>query len=214
MAYRPFVPHLRTFNLEAFTLTGGQAVIAERPCVELWFQYGDGKTTERLWLDPSRDYLILRSLTSEREKTLQQIDVRYRADPTAGWVPEWWKMFEQNRANETAQEVRVGTLTQYEINARISPRELKISFPPGTKVVDEVNRRDYIVKLTGGEREILGKELGLSYEELLHSETGEPLGETRRWSRWLLWSAGVSGSLALAIAGLLWWRRKRQVARV
>jgi len=85
----PMHPDMRLFDINALVATGQRAVIRGRLCLEL--QQVHRNVVERLWLDPSRDFIMLRFLRTINERTLNKIDVHYHQDSNGQWLPERWE---------------------------------------------------------------------------------------------------------------------------
>ena len=39
------------------------------------------------WLDPARDYVVVREYRASQGRDESRVDISYRADPAYGWVP-------------------------------------------------------------------------------------------------------------------------------
>jgi hypothetical protein len=207
MAFRPFVATLRFFDLETFVSTGQTALVGGSTCPELRFQKGD--FIRRIWVDPSREYLIVRVLDTVMEQIVKKIDIHYRNDRTYGWVPETWENVTLEPAGKLAITIRA-SVNKCEMNVPFSAKEFEIEFPLGTRVVDmtdptaEVN---YIVKEGDRKRIILPEDIGATYEQMLNSRPGEALGKPVKWGfSWLVVGLVVSAAVA---GSLLLWRRWR-----
>jgi hypothetical protein len=205
MTVRGLDPSLRSYNIRDFLVTGRKANLAGRSCVELIRQGPAGRSADRLWVDPGREYVIARFQHTERETPTEQIDVRYRSNQQCGWVPESWSVVwsaPDGKLRESSRE----TVTQYQINEEVSPEEFDIVFPPGAWISDLKTDLDYIVKPGGGKRMINRDEMVAPYELLLQTETGEAAPPSNRPTFWTKWRWTAIG-FAVAAAGLLFWRR-------
>ena len=99
MAYRSMNPKFRAYEVEQFTIAGGTAMIRGRPCVELQrrTQAHQGAFVIRCWVDPKRDYLIVREMMVENDQVGVQIDIDFAPHAVAGWQPTSWKVIANYR---------------------------------------------------------------------------------------------------------------------
>lgn len=90
--------------------------------------------TLRLWLDATRDFLVVRVVLGVTE-----IRIKYSEDADHVIVPEEWTLVQLTREGE---ERRVITcrVRKIELNSRIPPSVFDFRFPPGTRVWDEKDR--------------------------------------------------------------------------
>jgi hypothetical protein len=146
-------------------------------------------------------------MTTANETVSSRIDIRYKADARAGWVPEGWDVFEFYPAGQLSETWRA-RMADYEINPTVASSEFVLEFPPGTRAIDMRDLNDvkeYIVREGGRKRMILREDLGASYEQLLNSDPGEAHG--RRRSTSLPWHVIVPVGIAVGAGALLAWRR-------
>jgi len=113
--------------------------------------------TERLyWVDPTRDFVVVRCIIRWDEAVFSQIDIQYEPMDEVGWGPAKWSVLRfgdhphvvQQGATAVVENVDVGpSVTQVEGNVRLSP---------GTWVVDRVRSRQYVVRDDFSEEDIEG----------------------------------------------------------
>jgi beta-lactamase regulating signal transducer with metallopeptidase domain len=84
------------------------------------------------WLDPARDYLLLREHTMLGGQDIAHIDYSYHSDARAGWVPDGWtnKMLSQYGCFVCAISSKVA---QYAVNEPLPASTFQIKFPSGTR---------------------------------------------------------------------------------
>jgi hypothetical protein len=209
MTFRAMTPSMRFYDLEQMELTGQTPTVQGKPCVELL--RSEGKFAHRLWLDPARDYVIVRYLKTENDHAWFTLDVRFRSDSKHGWVPESWDMVTY-AAPGKLQSSFSSKMTEYEFGATFQPGEFDIVFPPGARVSDMKSKKEYVIKPDGEVRTILREDLGATYEQLIKTAPGEALGKQPAS---VFSSFGLLHVLALmtvmaTVAGLFWRRfRKR-----
>jgi hypothetical protein len=110
-----------------------------------------------------------------RNKPTVAIDAKYLRHEAVGWLPIGWKI--KSFAPTGLLKSQIDTsVTAHEFNRVYSADTFRIAFPPGTWVSDQRNGREYIVR-EDKQREILPAEIqaGMTYDEIVNSETGERL---------------------------------------
>jgi hypothetical protein len=161
-----------------------------------------------IWVDPERDWIVLRYLETNKEKVIIQIDVDYESDPTHGWVPSSWRIT-WCRPDGPVQEASVNKVTEYTINDPVDAAMFDIEFPPETCVEDQRTpsalggMTKYIVLADGKKRVIRPGELQMSHDELLTA------GKRKEY----IIVAVTLALLTAAVLALIWIRRRRQSTR-
>lgn len=106
----------------------------------------------RYWVCPSRGYSVLRGemWLEHRAQLLQSWDARVRRCGQALWAPvrtETIQFGDLGRGRHGATHRRITTLDpDFQFNLPTSKLHLSLRLPRGTKVHDEVRKRDYVVK--------------------------------------------------------------------
>jgi hypothetical protein len=92
------------------------------------------------WLDPDRDYIVLRELRMADGRECSRTEISYRADPKFGWIPTGWK--------EAAVDERGGfddlltsKVTELAINEPLPESTFRLVFPKGAEINDVPNQR-------------------------------------------------------------------------
>src|SRR5262249_12474319 len=133
-----------------------------------------------------------------------KVDVNYKPDAKAGWVPATWSSVERYPDGALRLTVRA-TVTDYDINRRLDKSEFDIAFPPGTYVHDDKAGAKFIQKEKGEKREIAPSEMRLPYEELISTPTKSSYAGLHSW-------LVVAGGIVLAVSAIcivVFWRRRR-----
>ena len=109
MAICPTHPQLHPFDINTVVATGQRAILEGKPCIEL--QQRGGNVVGRLWVDPSRDFIVLRFLRTLNERTLNKVDVRYQQYANSEWLPHKWESisFRANGALDRSLRATVST---------------------------------------------------------------------------------------------------------
>ena len=83
------------------------------------------------WLDPARDYLVLREHSMADGRDIDRTDYSYRADAKVGWVPEGWTRMELSNYGCFVRS-STSKVTQYAVNEPLPPSAFQVKFPSGT----------------------------------------------------------------------------------
>lgn len=212
-------------RLEKYTVSDQPGQLADTTCVVL--KQGDPQARKRewiekgvkyyagndpayleLWLDPLKDYCIVRSANYRNGHLKDQIDIQYDEDAEHNWVPKSWTI----RIGTQVQRSRV---VKWETNPTFKPTEFELEFPSGTFVSDQTSptanprwgTEEYIVRPDGSKRLVPFEEgLHHSYDELLNSGPGAPRG----WTPTLvIIGLCVAALAAIIVAICLRYQRKR-----
>lgn len=203
MLYRAMHPAMSPIRNARYQLSGRTATVGGRVCIEL-VAVAPGRARNQIWVDPTRGFLPMRYVVSLDAVDLGKVDVEYRADPTAEWVPISWTLISRHTDGTLLSSSRA-KVTASNFNAQIPNSEFDPTFPVGTYVVDLSNKQHFIQKENGRVRKVLPAERARSYDELLNSEP--PSSVTRR--RWVTWMALGSGLVAATLFVAWIFRRSR-----
>lgn len=197
MTFRAMTPWLRVHDIANFELTGVRTKIGEINCLEL-AQSISVDLENRMWVDPSRDFVLTRCMTLRQGKVVNQLDVRYESGADKESLPKTWSVT-FNRPDGTLLRFYDARLVSCELNASVPGEKFEIVFPLGTRVDDEKEKREWIVMPDGsGDRPVAKSEARLSYNQLVGRDPGtlEPASRSSH-NVWF-----VASSLALTVAGL------------
>jgi hypothetical protein len=84
------------------------------------------------WLDPARDYVVVREYRTSRGRDESRVDLSYRADPTYGWVPTEYRRATVGK-NGDFKDLTTNTIIQCEINSPLAASTFESEFPKGTE---------------------------------------------------------------------------------
>jgi hypothetical protein len=210
LTFRPLDSKMAFFRLSEAILTGGQARIDGRYCRELQLKQPGTGVVYQFWVDPSRDYTIVRYIETAKGKLIAQADIRFAEDPQAGWVPSNWDLVSQFPDGKLETSLQAEVL-EHEINPGFPADRFDIVFPRGTSINDVEANRMYIIKQDGSERVLEKEEWGLTYQEVLASEPGELVGTQSFLARW--WRRLLLAGAAVVVAVYGWFRYKRHLVR-
>jgi hypothetical protein len=130
-----------------FRVVSHTARIDGTPCV-LVETGPSGNSRTFAWLDPAREYVILRQdqIAGNRSKSpCDRLEISYRLDPNQGWIPAGWKEASFGNTDELAWGAAGGeaywgaadSVTEYSINQPIRPAAFHVDFPQGVHVQDK-----------------------------------------------------------------------------
>jgi hypothetical protein len=88
------------------------------------------------WLDPARDYVVLREHRMIGGQDHSRIDISYRSDPKIGWIPSGWKEAVIGDQG-TFDDLVVSKVTEFAINEPLQDSTFRIVFPKGTILVTQ-----------------------------------------------------------------------------
>ncbi len=205
-------PRLRTYDIEQFSLTGKRAVIGDHSCVELVRRTQTAKkgpSVVHLWVDPLRDFVIVRDATVEGGILLVQLDVQFQPHGVAGWVPQAWAITNTHPSgNGKFYRSTHASVTEFEFNVKLQRAEFDIEFPPGTLVLDNRTGTRFIVGPDGRNRYFTDEEWKRGYEAIVTA----PAWRASAWpvtSPWALLIVLLTLASGVILAWRLWsrWRR-------
>jgi hypothetical protein len=179
---------MRSFSIDQLKPTGTKLPIGGRLCDQFILKRTGGDWDE-FWLDPARDWVLVREVYIRPKTTHTQLDITYEPSSICGWVPKSWEF--RHTKNETVPfSTENYVVTNYRLNEAISESEFGLTFPTGTNVLDYSNRNAPKQFVTTNDT-----------VQTLTIET------EHNWTKWLY---GV-GVLAVIVGlGVYWVRRRRR----
>ena len=189
-AFRPFTSTETSLDESGPPVKVATGIIDGQQCFVISRQASEQHEVDfKVWVDPSREFSIVRVSKRYNGTLVTQYDINYERDPRYSWVPTSWKSSVWDQRSAKLKSSSRCEVTTCEINPRIAPSEFQLQFPPGTLVTDSRNSTDYIQRDNGAMRVITKAELarGATYEDFLKTESGEAASQPLR-SRfnWLL----------------------------
>ncbi len=174
---KPFLWTFRTSTsgalvapMEVFDVVPDHVIHQGRECVILRHRASPTHGYD-VWVDPSRDFLIVRQQFVRDGRVGNQLDIDYEFNDQGGvWVPSDWRFAMLNSKGNPIHSVN-GTLTRAEINVDIPDTDFEFDFPEGT-LVHEGQVHQHIVMADGTQRPIAVSDRGLPYDVLLSKGTG------------------------------------------
>ncbi len=197
LTLRAFDPVVCAYPLEEWKRSGTTRMVGGVQCEE----YLDSRSTitRHYWLAPKQDHVIRQVQVIERGKLRDQCDIDYTKNDICGWMPTAWRWSQHTPTGKLAQTTKIEVL-EYRLNETQPAEQFELKFPPGCRVHNNKNSKEYLVKDDGTMRE--------------QSRTGEELPDVvfqpqSPWVRrhqWELISAALA--LLLLIVGLVAWRKR------
>jgi hypothetical protein len=134
------------FRLDRLKPTG----VVETIDGSTWHEYSfpGGNPGTEFWFEPEKGFVLRRLVTREGERLVRQTDIRYREDKNAGWVPANWTDLEcgTGTADRSRSEVEI---LKVEFNQPQAAEQFDLVFPPGTRVFDNRDNKEYDVAADG-----------------------------------------------------------------
>lgn len=184
-------------------VSDGLIKVGKRECI-LVSHAEPSKSTEVLFLDRDREYVVVRHARLFDGKPKWQLDIDYQPDTLIGWMPKSWEYTIRVSSGAPIVEAKRYTVTKYELNPVITDDEFQLTFPIGTSVVDTAPKRpvQYVVTKEGEQPRKFDLNDPISYQEMLSRPSK-------------ITSISISVSLAVLLIGAigLWITRKRRLAR-
>jgi len=143
LAIRAFHPALGRVKPSVYRMSPDQGQIGDVSCL-IVEHAGDQQPHKYYWVDPARDYVILREHETYNGVDRIRKDITYQHDETHGWIPRGWKIVNLDENGELIESVDT-TVTDYAINVPIPLSEFQIEYPDGTHVTDERTQKDHWV---------------------------------------------------------------------
>jgi hypothetical protein len=193
---RGLSPEAEQFPVRSFRSTGVTEMIDDDHCREYATPPRAGWPDVRYWLASDKGYVVRRIRVMSEGRVYQQLDIRYRSNESAGWLPSDWVTTEHGRDGPALVTTAVA-VTAARLNEPVPDEALRISFPPGTRVKDKGGKK-YRVEPDGSWSEI-------------EAEAGPP-DDLPLWPagpRGQAWVAGLAVAAGLAALLAVWLRLRR-----
>jgi len=123
------LPKYSGVNPDLFRVLPITAKIGDVDCTILHTENAHGQHTF-YWLDPARDYLVLREHTMTGGRDIAQFDFSYRPDATAGWVPDGWTEKQLGQYGCFVSSI-TSRVYQYAVNEPLPASTFQIKLPSG-----------------------------------------------------------------------------------
>jgi hypothetical protein len=173
-------PVISRLAIAEYTPAPGRANIDETSCLVLVrpVEGAAEPQVRTLWVDPARDYVPLRYMTSDAalQRITYLMDIEPMEDPVAGWLPMRWTSVLLARDGSVISTA-TSEVTERTINKAVPEEEFTLTFPAGTMVSDHTEVADtrYILRPDGSKYVFSREDLirSRSYEELLERDGAE-----------------------------------------
>jgi outer membrane lipoprotein-sorting protein len=174
--YRGMVPECAKMNIHDATITG-TGTVDQHDCIIISAPRKDSHASE-LWLDPSLEFAPRRWLSMVGDQPSLRVDISYSAETQHG-IPQVSEFTMQHiRDDGSLGLTSKANVVEMQFNVPIDPQAFVMTYPPGTSVIDRVDKRDYRVPGGGVPR---------------HGEAKEPGG-------WPIWVWGLAAAAVIAVA--------------
>ncbi len=202
VAMWPLDPILSAVKIEDYQATDHRAEIDGESCILLRKVAGHEYLNE-LWVDPARDYLIVRMNTCEGSFVRERIEIKYQRDAEHGYYPAEWREVLMN-SPERLCTTRESKASEHTFTPELEPSDFQLEFPADTMVTDKRGSEytRYLVLPDGNKRLVLEEEWEafVPRKTLMETEPGEPLRpQASRWPWMLLFSVVPVAVILLAV---------------
>lgn len=149
IAIRPFSPIFGEIQPDRCSLSSQTRTVAGNECLILEETLGNPAHMRSFWVDPTRDFTILRYQGITDFHLAVQLDFEHERHPVKGWIPKSWTAIELLSSTKTIR--RFASTENVHVNfdetADSLPTQLK--FSPGTWIVDETSQQHFLVQESG-----------------------------------------------------------------
>jgi hypothetical protein len=135
LAFRPLNQRFGRINMLDYRVSPARGRIGEVSCLILEHA-GEQQPHKSYWLDPDRDYIVLRELQTFKGQEQVRTDIFYERDESFGWIPRSWKVVTLDRKGSFDGSF-IATVSEYKINLGIRSSEFQLELPDGTQVHDQ-----------------------------------------------------------------------------
>lgn len=135
LTYRPLHPTIGRIDLGEHRVLDQRRPIGSHSCLIVEESH-ERPVKKSYWVDPDRDYIVLRYVSSYKGREGLRQDIEYEHDADHGWIPKRWKLLvtdDEGLPRQTTEAV----VTHYTLNAPIPAEEFTFAFPDGTLVADK-----------------------------------------------------------------------------
>jgi hypothetical protein len=142
LALRPLTPKLSFIELSDYTISPVRGAIGDTSCVILEPKSDSvGKPKKSYWVDPARDYVIVRAVNSMEGQGAIQTDIFYKRNSVVGWIPSGWSVVDVDGKGRLDQSFHTG-VEEFSLNQPIAATEFEVPKPDGALVHDVRNGSD------------------------------------------------------------------------
>ena len=170
-ALRPLGPQFGSFHPDECRLGAETSFVNGVQCVLVQETRAAGGTSA-CWIDPQREFAVVRCVESQNGTTVAQFDIRYELDPEHGWVPSSWTTLYP--AQKPSFRHASATVTKYRINEPADPKAFEVSLPAATLLIHAAKERIYTVDDQGVQHVV-------ATPDEMRSLLGRETFETQTW---------------------------------
>ncbi|HET6327733.1 MAG TPA: thioredoxin family protein [Planctomycetaceae bacterium] len=142
LTFRPFDPAFG-WKRERCRLVTDNDLVGQTPCIVI--QTDELSKSERCWVDPARDYAIVKWEKRPLRMPSVSVTIDYQNDKLHGWIPVRWKR-DLRGASPEATGTAEAVVAHYEVNESLPKETFAPVFPAGTAVADSLVPREASAK--------------------------------------------------------------------
>lgn len=149
LMYRPLHPALGAIRPESCRLVAQKSFANGSNCLVFEESRRD-RVVNKYWVDPDRDFVVVRQITEQAGASRAQLDISYRQDAALGWCPTGWTTMIFPRVARPSGYERLMHGSGVEVNridindASIHADFRDIVIPAATLVVDRTRQEAFI----------------------------------------------------------------------
>jgi hypothetical protein len=115
LAFRPLDSAMGHLLLDRAVTNNGRTFHRGRSIFLLEERHDASGWKTILWIEPERDFLVSRIIIAFEQEWIADIDIDYRQDGRAGWIPSGWRVTEMS-ADGARRLVSTAAVASYRIN--------------------------------------------------------------------------------------------------
>jgi hypothetical protein len=137
LAFRPLTASLSFIDLSKYRISPVRGTVGNASCLILEPQAdaSSQRPKKSYWVDPARDYIIVRAVNSVEGQGALQTDIAYGRDAVIGWVPSSWSFVDVDRNGHLIKSFRAGVET-CTLNQPIPAGDFIVPRPDGVLIHD------------------------------------------------------------------------------
>jgi hypothetical protein len=144
LALRPLTAQLASIDLATYRVADKRPTLNGVSCLLLEPIKDKGPNRSKLsfWVDPARDYLVLREVRTLREQDFRTTDIVYEQNAARAWIPRRWNVVDMYPGTRNFDfAIQAHTLKAI-IGEPIAPTEFELGeLPVGTLIYDSRSGR-------------------------------------------------------------------------
>ncbi|HEV3298175.1 MAG TPA: hypothetical protein VG055_00945 [Planctomycetaceae bacterium] len=144
LALRPLTAQLASIDLATYRVADKRPTLNGVSCLLLEPIKAKGPNRSKIsfWVDPARDYLVLREVRTLREQDFRTTDIVYEQHAARAWIPKRWDVVDMYPGTRNFEFAIHAPTLKTIIGEPIAPTEFELGeLPVGTLIYDSRSGR-------------------------------------------------------------------------